>query len=117
MIREAVRRIGHKGADLIEPGNTLESFDAALAAGVDMIELDVLPERPPDDHRDEHEAAVLILAHDYEDAAGRFPLTLEEGLAHLASQAFDGIEFIIDLKLPGYEEAAVDAIGTAGLTD
>ena len=33
----ALKRIGHKGADLIAPGNTLASFDAALAAGVDMI--------------------------------------------------------------------------------
>ena len=40
----ALRRVGHKGADLIAPGNTLASFDAALAAGVDMIEFDVLPE-------------------------------------------------------------------------
>ena len=42
-----LRRVGHKGADHIAPGNTLASFDAALAAGVDMIEFDVLPE----DHR------------------------------------------------------------------
>jgi endonuclease-8 len=40
----ALRRIGHKGADLIVPGNTPASFDAALAHGVDMIEFDVLPE-------------------------------------------------------------------------
>ena len=39
----ALRRIGHKGADLIVPGNTPASFDAALAHGVDMIEFDVLP--------------------------------------------------------------------------
>ena len=39
-----LRRVGHKGADLIAPGNTFASFDAALAAGVDMIEFDVLPE-------------------------------------------------------------------------
>jgi len=107
---EAVRRVGHKGADLIEPGNTLESFDAALTHGVDMIELDVLPEQPTSN-------GPLILAHDYEDAAERVPLTLDRGLAHLASQAFAGIEFIIDLKLPGYEKAAVDAIATAGLAD
>ena len=43
--RAPLRRVGHKGADLIAPGNTLASFDAALAAGVDMIEFDVLPER------------------------------------------------------------------------
>ena len=35
------RRVGHKGADLIAPGNTLASFDAAIEAGVDMIEFDV----------------------------------------------------------------------------
>ena len=39
------RRVGHKGAAHIEPGNTLASFDAALRHGVDMIELDVLSER------------------------------------------------------------------------
>ena len=54
-----LKRIGHKGADLIAPGNTLESFDAALAAGVDMVEFDVLPE-----HRDG--SGRLVLAHDYE---------------------------------------------------
>ena len=38
-----LRRVGHKGADHIAPGNTPASFDAALAADVDMIEFDVLP--------------------------------------------------------------------------
>ncbi len=45
-----MRRIGHKGADLIRPGNTLESFEAAVEAGVEMIELDVL--RPMAEFRD-----------------------------------------------------------------
>ena len=40
-----MRRIGHKGADHIAPGNTPASFDAALAHGVHMIEFDVLPDR------------------------------------------------------------------------
>jgi hypothetical protein len=40
-----LKRVGHKGADTVAPGNTLESFEAALAAGVDMIEFDVLRER------------------------------------------------------------------------
>ena len=70
----ALRRIGHKGADLIVPGNTPASFDAALEHGVDMIEFDVL----------EHEGR-LLLAHDYEHVDGA--PTLEEGLAHLASSA------------------------------
>ena len=39
-----LRRVGHKGADLIAPGNTFASFAAAVEAGVDMIEFDVLGE-------------------------------------------------------------------------
>ena len=35
-------RVGHKGADHVAPGNTIESFEAALEHGVDMIEFDVL---------------------------------------------------------------------------
>jgi glycerophosphoryl diester phosphodiesterase len=102
-----LRRVGHKGADLIEPGNTGASFDAALAHGVDMIELDVLPER---------ESGKLILAHDYEDAGKRAPLTLEEGLTHLASAPFAAIDLIVDLKLPGYEEQVLAALRDRDLT-
>jgi glycerophosphoryl diester phosphodiesterase len=101
-------RVGHKGADLIAPGNTLESFDAARAAGVDMIEFDVLPARADDR---------LLLAHDYEDAGGRTPPTLEQGLAHLSGEAFEGIELDIDLKLRGYELRVLDAVRTRGLID
>jgi glycerophosphoryl diester phosphodiesterase len=103
-----LRRVGHKGADLIVPGNTLASFDAALAAGVDMIEFDVLPERGGDR---------LLLAHDYADAAERAPHRLEEALAYLGSPRFDGIELDLDLKLPGYERAVLDRIREAGLRD
>jgi glycerophosphoryl diester phosphodiesterase len=101
-----LKRIGHKGADLIEPGNTIASFEAALAHGVDMIELDVLPERAG--HR-------LLLAHDYEDAAERTPLTIEQGLAHLATEPFANLELIVDLKLPGYEQRVIDALREVGL--
>jgi len=102
-----LKRVGHKGADLIEPGNTAASFDAALAHGVHMIELDVLPERGSDR---------LLLAHDYEDVAKREPLTIEEGFAHLASEPFAELELIVDLKLPGYERRVVDALAATGLT-
>jgi glycerophosphoryl diester phosphodiesterase len=103
-----LRRVGHKGADLIAPGNTYASFDAALAAGVDMIEFDVLPERG---------GKRLLLAHDYGDAAARSPHTLEEGLAHLASEAFNGVELDVDLKLPGYELRVVEALRASGVLD
>jgi glycerophosphoryl diester phosphodiesterase len=101
-------RVGHKGADLIAPGNTYASFDAALDAGVDMIEFDVLRERGGER---------LILAHDYEDAARRAPHTLQEGLAHLASVQFAGVQLDVDLKLPGYELEVVRALRAQGLIE
>src|SRR2546423_9268761 len=85
-----VKRVGHKGADLIAPGNTFESFEAALEMGVHMIEFDVLP---ASDGR-------LVLAHDPRDAAGREPVTLEEGLEHFASDAYADVELDVDLKAP-----------------
>jgi glycerophosphoryl diester phosphodiesterase len=105
-----LRRIGHKGADHIAPGNTPESFDAALAHGVDMIEFDVLPE----DVRDP--ASVLRLAHDYSHDIAGAP-TLEEGLAHLAGEAFGAVELDVDLKLPGYEARVVEALRAHGLVE
>ena len=102
-----LKRVGHKGAHLIAPGNTFESFQAALEHRVDMIEFDVLRLR---DGR-------LVLAHDYEDAAGRTPHTLEEGLDHFADEAYAGVELDVDLKLPGYEREVVDGIRKRGLTD
>jgi glycerophosphoryl diester phosphodiesterase len=104
----SVRRVGHKGADLIAPGNTYASFDAAVEAGVDMIEFDVLREQDSDR---------LLLAHDYEDAASRTPVTFEEGLSYLIGEGFDGIDFDVDLKLPGYEEPVVDALRAFGVLD
>jgi glycerophosphoryl diester phosphodiesterase len=109
LVVSTVIRVGHKGADLIAPGNTFASFDAALEAGVDMIEFDVLPERVDG-------SGGLLLAHDYKDLAGRSPATLEEGLAYLASDAFAGVDLLVDMKLPGYELRVVEALESAGLT-
>ena len=100
-----LKRVGHKGADLIAPGNTVESFERALEAGVDMVEFDVLRLR---DGR-------LVLAHDYADAAKREPLTLEEGLDHFAGEAYADVELDVDLKLPGYEREVVEGLRRRGL--
>jgi glycerophosphoryl diester phosphodiesterase len=105
---EPLVRVGHKGADLIAPGNTRESFDAALAAGVDMVEFDVLPERWMDG------ASELRLAHDYGDLRGRAALTLDEGLDHLAGT---GVRLDVDLKGPGYERRVVEALRERGLVE
>jgi glycerophosphoryl diester phosphodiesterase len=106
-----LRRVGHKGADLIAPGNTRASFDAALAAGVDMIEFDVLPARWPAE-----ETTPLMLAHDHEHLHDD-SMTLDEGLAHLTSEAFGDVELDVDLKLPGYEERVVEALRARGLVE
>ncbi|MDQ3850329.1 MAG: glycerophosphodiester phosphodiesterase [Actinomycetota bacterium] len=104
------RRVGHKGADHLAPGNTFASFAVAVQMGVDMIEFDVLPE-----HGDG--TGELLLAHDYEDARSRRPHTLDEGLEHFAQVAYDGVELDVDLKLAGYEERVVGALRRHGLAE
>ena len=106
----ALIRVGHKGADHIAPGNTAASFDAALGCGVDMIEFDVLSERADG-------TGELYLAHDYGHLRRGSPPTLEEGLEHLRSEAFDGVRLDVDLKLPGYELRVVEALRRHGLVD
>jgi glycerophosphoryl diester phosphodiesterase len=100
-----MRRVGHKGADAIVPGNTTASFDAALGCGVDMIEFDVLPE--PGTGR-------LVMAHDPDDASGRPVQTFADGLAHLAPT---GVELDVDLKAPGYELAVLEALRAHDLVE
>ena len=100
--------MGHKGAAHIEPGNTLASFDAALRHGVDMIELDVLSERPDG-------SGQLLVAHDYQDVRARGPLRLEQALAHLSGPAFAALDLDVDIKLPGYELRVLEALREHGL--
>ena len=99
--------MGHKGADHVAPGNTIESFEAALEHGVDMIEFDVLRTR---DGR-------LVLAHDYEDSETRDCVTLEDGLAHFAGEAYAGVELDVDMKLPGYEREVAEGLARHGLVE
>ena len=100
-------RVGHKGADHVAPGNTVESFEAALEHGVDMIEFDVLRTR---DGR-------LVLAHDYADAESRECLTLDEGLDHFAGEAYAGVQLDVDMKLTGYEGEVAAGLRQRGLAE
>ncbi len=106
----ALLRVGHKGADGIVTGNTAASFDAALAAGVEMIEFDVLSA-----HQDG--SGDLLVAHDYERLGGVGVPTLGEALTHLRSAPFADVLLDVDLKLPGYELRTVAALREAGLLD
>jgi len=122
-----VKRIGHKGADSIRPGNTLESFEAAVTAGVEMIELDVL--RPKSEFRDGADwrqaaagpvpagAPPLLVAHDWGDAARRDPLTLDEVLDAFTAPPLDRVQIDCDLKIAGREDEVVAALRARELLD
>ncbi len=96
------------GAAHLAPANTLEAFDAALAAGVDMIEFDVLSERVDG-------MGPLFLAHDYEALRASARVPLELALQHLSGPEFGDVEFDVDLKLPGYGLRVISALMDAGL--
>jgi len=100
MVGGTYKRIGHKGADAIAPGNTRESFEAAVEAGVDMIEFDVLRDR----------GRRLVVAHDYHDASGRRPMLLAEALDAFLESPLEGVELDCDLKLPGREAELAGAL-------
>lgn len=91
--------IGHRGAGAVAAENTIESFEAAIAAGVDLVEFDVSPG--------------LRVAHDVERAGPGAP-GLDDVLALLASA---GVGAHVDLKSPGYEAGAVEAIRRHGLEE
>ena len=109
-----MRLVGHKGADLIAPGNTIESFRAAVEAGVDTIEFDVLWLR--DAHLPLEQRAPLVVAHDWADAGRRTPLSLTEALDAFLEPPLDKVEIDLDIKLPGREEEIVDALRERGLS-
>jgi glycerophosphoryl diester phosphodiesterase len=92
-------RIGHGGASALAPGNTLESFDAALEVGVDMVEFDVRAGR-----------GELVLAHTVLDARRGRSVRLREALAHLASDRFDGVGLNVDIKQTRCEYALLSAL-------
>jgi glycerophosphoryl diester phosphodiesterase len=103
----ALIRVGHKGAGAIVAGNTIASFDAALEAGVDMIEFDVLAER-----RDG--SGELFVVHDRAKLHDSQAPTLTEVLVHLTSAPFDGVRLQVDIKQRGHEQRVVDMLNEHG---
>ena len=120
-------RIGHKGADALHPGNTLESFAAAVDVGVDAIEFDVL--RPRADFADGSDwrsapagpvadpGGPLLVAHDWADAGRREPLTLAEVLDAFGRPPLDRVRFDLDLKIAGREDEVAAAVRERGLLE
>lgn len=121
----ALLRVGHRGAAALAPENTLRSFEAALACGVDAIEFDVLDlARGP-----------LVLAHsndlaevshgaaagsvrerslvELREVAPELP-TLDEALAFLAGC---DVGLHVDLKLTRRLDEVADALARHGLSE
>jgi len=119
--------IGHRGAAALAPENTLRSFRAALAAGVDLIEFDVL----------ELKGGELVLAHSNDltevshgaahgrvrdrtlqglrEAAPELP-TLDEALAFFVEEG-GSVGVHLDLKTPGAEQKVAAALDRFGLVE
>lgn len=112
-----MRRIGHKGAAGLETGNTVASFECAVEHGVHTIEFDVLWLADGKPSRPASERSPLVVAHDWEDAAAREPITLAEALDAFTRPPLDRVEFDVDIKLVGREEEIVAAIRERGLLD
>lgn len=118
-------RVGHKGAAALAPENTIASLDAALAAGVDAVEVDVLALRDgtlvlahSDDLAEISHGAVTGRAEtetlaELRAVAPALP-TLDEACAFLAAR---NVAVQIDLKWLGYESAVVDVLRRHGLVE
>jgi glycerophosphoryl diester phosphodiesterase len=106
MISDRCQRIGHGGASALVRANTLASFDAALAIGVDMIEFDVRACR-----------GELVLAHTIARARFGRCVPLHEALSHLSGPRFDGVELNADVKHVGCEAELLGELRRSGLVD
>jgi glycerophosphoryl diester phosphodiesterase len=96
-------RVGHRGAAALAPENTLRSFEAALACGVDAIEFDVL------DLVD----GPLVLAHSLAELQTE-PPTLDEALDFLAGH---DVAVHVDLKLTTRLDEVAAALDRHSLSD
>jgi glycerophosphoryl diester phosphodiesterase len=98
-------RIGHRGAAALAPENTLGGFRVAIAAGVDLVEFDVVPRSD----------GALLVAHGLGDVGPDTP-SLDDALRFFAEEALD-IGAHLDLKMSGREQDVVAALRRHGLEE
>lgn len=118
-------RVGHRGAAALAPENTLRSFEAALACGVDAIEFDVLDlvggplvlAHSNDLAEVSHGAAVGTVRErsldELREVAPELP-TLDEALAFLTGRE---VALHVDLKLTTRLDEVDDALARHGLSE
>jgi glycerophosphoryl diester phosphodiesterase len=119
--------IGHRGAAALAPENTLRSFRAAVEAGADLIEFDVLDlatgehvlAHSDDLHEVSHGTAIGTVRDQTLDAlrevAPELP-SLDEALTYFVDEA-PGIGVHVDLKSPRSVEEMLDALVRFGLVE
>jgi glycerophosphoryl diester phosphodiesterase len=120
-----VVRIGHRGAALLAPENTLRAFRAAVELGVDLVEFDVLDlvggplVLAHSDHLDEvsHGAAHGTVRSrslaELREVAPELP-TLDEALSFFVDEA-PGVGLHVDLKLTTRLDEVAAALRRFGL--
>ena len=91
--------IGHRGAAAVAPENTLASLEAAVAAGVDVVEFDISPG--------------LRLGHSLHELPEE-ELQLDDALELLKAH---GVGVHLDVKEPGYEDGVLAAVVRHGLEE
>jgi glycerophosphoryl diester phosphodiesterase len=91
--------IGHRGAAAVAPENTVASLEAAVAAGVDVVEFDISPG--------------LRLGHSPDELPDE-ELRLDDALELLKPR---GVGLHLDVKERGYEAEVLAAIRRHGLGD
>ncbi len=96
-------RIGHRGAAALAAENTLDSFRAAVATGVDLVEFDVIA----------LSSGELRVAHSRDEVVRTNP-SLEEALRFFVDEATD-VGVHLDLKLTRREREVVEALRAHGL--
>jgi glycerophosphoryl diester phosphodiesterase len=92
-------RIGHRGAARLGPANTLAAIEAALAVGIDGVELDVLSA-----------GGRVVLAHSARELAPE-PVTLDDALQLLGERAPEAF-VVVDMKVsgPAFERDLVEVL-------
>lgn len=98
-------RIGHRGAATLAPENTLPSFRAAVDAGVDLIEFDVIAGL----------GGELLVSHSVGEMQAATP-TFDEVLRFFVEEA-PAVGVHVDLKRFGRERDVVDTLRRFGLVE